>query len=134
MTAQAPVGGLIADMAAGISRLVRGEIALAKAEAGAMAQSVLRAVIFGLIGLAFAVTALNILAQACAAGLVGMGLSPGLALLMTGVGFALCAGIAVWLAVVTLDRMGRRPSRLARNLKRDFNSLKATETEDGSIH
>ena len=133
MTSQAPVGGLIADMAAGISRLVKGEIALAKAEAGAMARSLVRAVVFGLIGLAFAVTALNILAQACAAGLVGMGLSPGVALLTTGVGFALCAGLGVWLAVVTFDRMGRRPSRLARNLKSDLNSLKATEKEDGSI-
>ena len=121
-------GGLIADVLAGFSRLVRGEIALAKAEAAQALKGVLRGVVFALVAMVLAAVALGLLAQAAVGALIAAGLTPTMACLALGAVLMLAAFVLVRLALGQLDRASRFPDRSARNLSRDLQSLKAGVT------
>lgn len=123
-----PTVGLITDVLAGLSRLVRGEIDLAKAEAALALKTVVRAAAFALASVALAAVGLGLLAQAAVAALIAAGLSPaGAALAVAAVTLA-CAYALVRGAIAQMNRAGRFPERSAENLSRDLQSLKSGVT------
>lgn len=125
-----PTGGLIADVLAGLSRLVRGEIDLAKAEAALALKSVVRGAAFALGAMVMAAVALGLLAQAAVAALIAAGLSPAVACLALAALLLIAAYAMVRLAIGHMNRAGRFPDRSARNLSRDLKSFKAGVTSD----
>lgn len=126
----APRGDLITDLLQGLSRLVRGEIELAKAEAERSARAALRGVILAAVAAAAGLAAIGLLAAALALGLMAWGLSAPVAVLASaGVCLALCAGFAM-AAAHLLKRAGNFPRRPARNLSRDIQTLREGVTSD----
>ena len=123
-------GGLIGDVLAGFSRLVRGEIDLAKAEAALALKAVVRGAAFALTAMVMAAVALALLAQAAVAGLIAAGLSPAVACLALAALLLIAAYALVRLAIGHMNRAGRFPGRSARNLSRDLQSFKAGVTSD----
>lgn len=123
-----PAGGLIADVLAGLSRLVRGEIDLAKAEAAQALKSVLRGAAFALAAVALVAVGIAVLVQAAIAALIAAGMPPTAAMLTVAGMLLVAAYVLVRLAISHFNRAGRFPDRAARNLSRDLQSLKAGVT------
>lgn len=107
-----------------VNGLVRGEITLAKAEL----QESLRHMMAGVGMIAAAavmiVTALNVFAAAIVAGLTELGLHPGWAALVTGVFFLIAGGILWLIGRSALDPEKLMPTRTARNVRRDAETVK----------
>lgn len=125
-------GALMADVLAGVSRLVQGELALARAEAterlNALRQSVVQVAIAAVLGL----TAINVLAGAAIAGAVAAGLSPIWAsLLVGGLLLLLALGFAQQAARL-LREAGTLPKRRVQSVKRDVETLKAMVRTDAA--
>ena len=125
-----PTGGLIAEVLAGLSRLVRGEIDLAKAEAAQALQSVLRGAAFALAAVALVAVGLGLLVQSAVAALIAAGLSPAVASIAMAAVCLIAAYALVRLAIGHISRAGRFPDRSARNLTRDLQSFKAGVSSD----
>jgi Putative Actinobacterial Holin-X, holin superfamily III len=123
---EAPEGtlSLLAEITAGLGRLVRGELSLARAEAaeglkaaGSGLVKIAVAAIVGLVGL-------NVLAGAAVAALAAAGLGPAWAALI--VGGALCL-VALGLALAgkaALRLRGIMPNRAFRGLRRDAEAVR----------
>ena len=127
---QTPRGDLISELLGAVSRLVRGEMALARAEAARSMRAALRGAVFAAIAGATGLAGVGLLAGAGAAALMAWGLSPAMALLATAAIFlivCLCAALA---AAAMIRRAGAFPERSARNLSRDYQTLKAGVTSD----
>ena len=127
-----PRGDLIADLLAGLSRLVRGEIDLAKAEAARAARSALRGALLATVALMAGIAAFGLLAAASAAGLMALGLSPAIALLASASIFAMVCAIALVAATQVFKRVGMFPARTTKNVARDIRSLKEGVTSDAA--
>ncbi|MEY4984033.1 MAG: hypothetical protein RIR62_2299 [Pseudomonadota bacterium] len=114
-----------------INNLVRGEIALARAETE---ESIRHAAVgVGMLAgaLVMVLVALNVLAAAIVAGLAEAGMPPGWAALAVGVLFLVAAAIMARSGKAALDPARLAPSRTARNLKRDVEAVKeATNDPD----
>jgi hypothetical protein len=116
---------LMADVIAGLARLVKGEVALARAEAkeglrtaGAGFVKIALAGVFGIVGL-------NVLAGAAVAGLVEAGLGAGPAGLIVGLGL-LGGALAFALAARSALKMTRLiPDRALRGLQQDAEAVRA---------
>lgn len=119
-----PVSELISDALQQFSRLVRNEMALARAEVSDKAKQVLRGGAMLGVAAAFALPSLFILMLALAALMVEMGLAASLAYLVTAViGFVIAAA----LAKIGLDRLKAEalvPNRTMNQLNRDAATLK----------
>jgi hypothetical protein len=130
-----PVGdnpaGLITDVLAGLSRLVQGEIALAKAEVARSLQDIVRAMLRLLIAAILGITALNVLAGAAIAALVGAGLSPLWASIAVGGVLLLVAGGLVQAGLSLLKATNLAPQRSMNSLRRDVETLKSMVTPNG---
>lgn len=118
------MASLLSDVSAGLGRLVRGELSLAKAEAA----EGLKAAGSGLvkIGIAalLALVGLNVLAGAAVAALAEAGLGPAWAAVV--VGLVLC-GIALALALAgraALRLRGILPDRALRGVRRDAEAVR----------
>ncbi len=124
--------GLLGDIVTGFARLLRGELALARAEAkrslgeatAAMAKLVL-AVIFG-------ITAVNVLAGAAVAGLVALGLAPIWASVLVGCGLLLLAYALVQIALPQLKPSNLVPTRTMANLRQDAETLTSMGNPDAT--
>ena len=122
---------LLSEVVAGLGRLLKGELALARAEAtesvrsaGAGLVKVVGAVVVGLVGL-------NVLAGAAVAGLAATGLGPAWAAVI--VGGVLCA-VALALALAgkaALSLRGLWPDRAMRGLRRDAAAVQAGLHDNG---
>ena len=123
-----PTPGLIADVLAGLVRLLRGEVDLAKAEAAAALKSVVRAAALALGAVALAAVGLGLLAQAAVATLIASGLSPAIAALLVAAVMLMGAAVLVTAARQHLRRAGQVHERSARNIVRDLQSLKSGVT------
>jgi protein-S-isoprenylcysteine O-methyltransferase Ste14 len=126
-------GALMADVLAGIARLVRGEIALARAEAGLRLQAARQAIVQAVIAVVLGLTALNVLAAAAVAAVMALGLTPGWASLAVG-------GVLLALALVLAQRASRQmraagttPSRAADNVRRDMETLQTMVKSDAAV-
>jgi hypothetical protein len=123
-------GSLVGDALAQISRLIRGEVALARAEV----EENIRAAAAGLgmvvAGLVVALTALNVLAAALVAALTELGLDGGWAALIVGVALAALAAVMATAGARKLSPGALAPSRTADNLRRDAETIKEGTTHD----
>jgi uncharacterized membrane protein YgcG len=120
-----PASGLIGDLLSGLSRLVRGEIDLARAEAKRSLQDATGALVASVVAVILAITALNVLSGAAVAGLVALGLSTfwagvsvGLVLLVVAVGL-------LQLARHKISPSNLAPKRTVTNLRRDAETFKS---------
>lgn len=114
---------LLGDALQGITNLIRGEMSLAKAE---LSQSVNRAgtgIALIVAATVLGITALNVAAGAIVAALVSAGLSATLASVVVTALFALGALILAMAGVKSLKSAGEAPERVAKNLRRDANTL-----------
>lgn len=108
----APLAGLFADVIEGVSRLIRGEIALAKAEAKLAVSQASRAAAQIAVAAIVGIVGLNVLAGAAVAGLVALGLAPGWSALIVGVVLLLLAlgylqhGLGLWRGTSFWPRRG----------------------------
>ncbi|RYI03974.1 MAG: phage holin family protein [Acetobacteraceae bacterium] len=131
---EAGVMSLLSDVAAGVGRLVKGELRLAQAEAteglkaaGSGLVKIGIAAVVGLVGL-------NVLAGAAVAALAVAGLGPVWAAFV--VGLALCL-VALGLAMAgraALRLRGIWPDRALQGLRRDADAVQQGLTETGVRH
>lgn len=119
-----PPAGLLADVVGGFARLVRGEIALARAEAERSLREAARAIACLVVAVVLGITGLNVLAGAAVAGLVALGLSPLLASAILGAGLTLLALGYVQYGLSLLSPSNLAPRRTWWNLRRDAETLK----------
>lgn len=125
-------GAMMADVLAGISRLVQGELALARAEAAERLDSARQAVIKVAIAVVLGITAINVLAGAAVAGLVALGLAPLWASsLVGGVLLLLALGFSQQAARL-LRGAGSRPKRSGASIKRDVETLQTMVKRDAT--
>jgi NhaP-type Na+/H+ or K+/H+ antiporter len=126
--AEAPA--LVADLVATLGRILRGEIALARAE---MAQG-LRAALRGLamvgVAVVLLITALQLFAGAGVAGLVHAGLRPWQAALIVGGALALVAFVLIRAGLRRLSPKEIVPQRALAGLRRDAETLKPKVNPD----
>jgi Putative Actinobacterial Holin-X, holin superfamily III len=123
---EAPEGtlSLLAEISAGLGRLVRGELSLARAEAaeglkaaGSGLVKIAVAAVVGLVGL-------NVLAGAAVAGLAATGLGPAWAALIVGGVLCLVALGLVLAGKAALQLRGILPNRAFRGLRRDAEAVR----------
>ena len=117
---------LFSDVLSGMDRLLRGEVALAKAEVRQNLRAARQAAVQLVLAVVFGVIALNLLAGAAVAGLVAAGLSPGAAGLTLGVALLLIAYGCLHWGLSRLDPSSLQPARTFQNLGKDLASFKST--------
>ena len=123
-------GALLADVLAGLTRLVRGEIALARAETAEKLRGVAFALAQFVMAAILGVAAVTMLAGAGAAALVAFGLSVWAAALITGVVLLLLAYACLRWGVYLLSPRHLTPSRSLSNLSRDAAAFKSMVKPD----
>lgn len=129
-TADRSAGDLLSDALSHMSSLVRKEMDLARAE---MSESASRAAVaVGLLAgaLVIALASLNVLAAALVVAIAEWGLDPAWASLLVGLALALCALVMVLKARNDLKLANIMPSRTARNVKRDAQTLTEVTRND----
>jgi uncharacterized membrane protein YqjE len=125
-------GAMVADVMASMSRLVQGEVALAKAEAAERLQSAKQAMVQVTVAVVLGITAANVLAAAAVAALVAMGLAAPWATAIVGaVLLILALGFAQHAARLLRDA-GAPPRRTAQSLRRDVETLKTMVKPDAT--
>jgi cytochrome c biogenesis protein CcdA len=123
---------MMADVLAGISRLVQGELALARAEAAERLNSARQAVIQVAIAVVLGITAINVLATAAIAGSVALGLDPVWAsTLIGGILLLLALGFSQH-AFRLLREAGAPPRRSGDSIKRDVETLQTMVKRDAT--
>ena len=116
-------GAMFADVVAGVIRLVKGELALARAEAVERVISARRALVQVVIAAILVIAAINLLAAAAVLGLSSLGLSLLLATCVVGVVVLLIAlGIGAQ-AMRSMSQAARAPERSAASLRRDVETF-----------
>jgi hypothetical protein len=125
---------LLADAFTHLSNLIRGEVALAKAEindnvrhAGAAIGMIVAAVVIAL-------TALNVLAAALVAALTNLGIPGGWSALIVGAAFAIVAFALAYKGMNDLKLSSIAPTRTARNLRRDAAAVSGRQGESDERH
>ena len=117
---------LISEVMTHVSNLVRKEFDLARTE---VSENVSRAgVAIGLLvgAVVVALVALNVLAAALAAGIANLGIDAGWAALIVGGGLAVVGAIMAAKGVNDLKLSSLAPTRTAKNVKRDAETVKET--------
>jgi hypothetical protein len=125
-------GTLIADVLAGVSRLVQGELALARAEATERLQSAKQAVVQVVVAAVLGITAINLLAAGAVAALVAFGMSTLWASVTVGVVLLLLALGFAQHAARLLRAAGEPPRRAAASLRRDVEILQTMVKPDAT--
>lgn len=125
---------LLSDVVAGIGRLVKGELMLARAEAteglrsaGSGLVKIGIAAVVGLVGL-------NVLAGAAVAAVAATGLGPAWASLIVGAVLCLVALALVMAGRAALSMRGLWPDRALRGLRRDADAVQAGLSKSGASH
>jgi hypothetical protein len=129
-----PTGTLLSDAVNQLTRLVRGEIALAKAE---VAQNVRSAALgIGLLvgAVVLALVALNVLAAALVAALAETGLGAGWSALIVGAVILIVAAILAMRGLNALKPENLAPSRTVRNVQADAQTIKENVSNGNHKH
>ncbi len=125
---------LLSEVVSSLSRLVRGELTLAKAEA----TEGIKQAVGGLVKIAVAailsLVGLNVLAGAAVAALAATGLGPAWASLIVGICLCVLALILVLAGRAALKLRGVWPDRALRGVRRDAEAVQAGLTETGARH
>ena len=124
--------GLVGDVVAGFARLVRGEFALASAEAKRSLGDATSALLKLIVAAILAITGLNLLAGAAVAGLIAAGLSPLLASFLVGAGVLVLAYILVQIGLAQIKPANLAPKRVMANLRQDAQTLKSMVMSDAT--
>ncbi len=125
-------GAMMADVLAGVTRLVQGELALARAEAAERLNAVRQSVIQVVIAVVLGITAINVLAGAAVAAAVALGLTPiWAAVAVGGVLLLLALGFAQHAAGL-LRAAAALPKRSAASVKRDVETLQTMVRSDAT--
>jgi cytochrome c biogenesis protein CcdA len=125
-------GRMMADVLAGVSRLVRGELALARAEVAERLDAVRQSVVQVVIAVVLGITAINVLAGAAVAAAVALGLTPiWAAVIVGGILLILALGFAQHAARLLRDA-GALPKRTAASVKRDVETLQTMVKPDAT--
>jgi Putative Actinobacterial Holin-X, holin superfamily III len=119
------LGQLVADATHDISSIVRGEIALAKAEIGADAKKVGAGVAVFAVAAVFAFLALILLLIAAAYGLVAWGLAPWLSFLIVAGVLLVVGTIFVLLGMRALRKVKGKPERTIKNAQDTIAAIRA---------
>ncbi len=120
---------LISQALAHLMAILRGEIALAKAEARQSAALIGGAIGMIAVAAVLAVVGLNTLVGAAIVALVGAGISQLTATLMVGVALMLLALLFFFAARAQLKAAGMAPNRVASSLRRDTAAVKGGSTD-----
>lgn len=123
---------LLADVVSGIARLVRGELALARAEAKRSVKDASSAIAKLVIAAIAGITACNVLTGAAVAALVGAGWSPAVASVAVGAALLLLAYVLVQFALSQLKPSNLVPKRMMANLRQDAETLKSMVVTDAT--
>lgn len=126
-------GAMMAEVLAGVSRLVQGELALARAEATERLDAARQSIMYVVIAVVLGITAVNVLSGAAVAGAVGLGLPPiWAAVLVGGVLLLLALGFAQQAAHL-LREASAAPKRSAASVKRDVETLQTMVRRDANV-
>lgn len=118
------MSGLVSDALLHLSRIIRGEVALAQSEMAASMQHAKAGIGLLIVGMVFGIVALNLLATSLVAAVVYAGLTPGWAALVVAAGFALAALVAVRSGAAALKPVRLVPKRALQGLRTDIETLK----------
>ncbi|WP_291335851.1 phage holin family protein [Albidovulum sp.] len=121
-----PTSSLFSDVVRHVTALVRGEVALAKAEMAENARHVISGVLMIAGAAVLAVVGLSQLADAAVAALVSMGLSFVWAAVTVGGTAVLFAALLVHEGLGAFERTNLIPRRTVRNVRRDAEQIKET--------
>jgi len=125
-------GALLTDVLASVSRLVRGEIALARAEIDQRISAAGRAAVQISVAAVLGITALNVFAGWAVALVISLGLSPAwAAVIVGGVLLVLALGIGQH-AMQELRSAGSVPKHSATSLRRDVEILETMVKSDAT--
>lgn len=125
-----PFSELVTDALDQFAALVRGEVALVRAEIDEKLHRALSGIWLVVAAGIFALVSLNVLSAALVAAVAALGLATGWAALIVGVAF-LALALAFWMAgAKALKPDTLTPDRTARNLRRDATTLKEAVTHD----
>lgn len=119
---------LFGDVLLGFTRLVKGELALARAEAERSLRDAAKALGIMAMAAILGITALTVLSGAMVAGLVGLGMPLHWAAVVVGVGLIAVAAGLVYYALHLLKPANLAPNRSFQNLRRDAETLKTMVT------
>ena len=119
-----PTGSLVADALTHLSNLVRGEVALAKAELLENLRNAATGIVMLIAAAILAITALNVLAGALVAGISSFGVPPAYSALIVGVLLALIGWLLFSRGKAALQPANLVPGRTAKNVRRDAESIK----------
>lgn len=123
-------GSLFTDAVHSLTQLLRGEVALAKAEVEENLRKAAYGLAFVVLAAIMAIAALNLLSGAIVAALVAQGMPPGWAALLVAAGFALLAILLGYRGFRALAPGNLIPRRAADQVKRDATYLKEIVTDD----
>ena len=124
---------MLADVLAKVTRLVQGELALARAEAAERLEALRRALVQLLVAAVLGITAINLLAAAAVAAVARLGLGPSWAsVVVGGIVLLLALGVARQ-ASRLLREAGKAPRRSAASIKRDVETLQTMVRRDAPI-
>ena len=123
---------LLSEVVSGMSRLVRGEIKLAKAEATEGVKHALGGIVKIAIAAVLALVGLNVLAGAAVAALAATGMGPAWASLIVGVALCILALVLVLAGKAALTLRGLWPDRAMRGVRRDVEAVQAGLNETGA--
>ena len=115
--------GLISDTLARLLSILRGEIALAKAEMRESVSGIGQAVALIAVAAVIAVVGLNLLAGALVLALVAAGLPQGAAALVVGLALVGLAAILFFIARARLQAASQAPRRMASSLRKDAGAV-----------
>lgn len=126
------MGSLLGDTVHYLTRLVKGEVALAKAEVQENIRSALTGSILLIASVVIALSALNVLSAALVTGLVTLGLTPTWAALAVAALLCVIALIFGWLGLNALKPKNLLPTQTAENVRQDVTVIKETLDHDSS--
>ena len=126
--------GLLADVVSGFASLVRGELALARAEAKRSLADLTAALVKLVVAVIFGITGLNVLSGAAIAGLVGLGLTPLWASVAVGAGLLVLAFGLGQIAKTQLAPSNFAPKRIMATLRHDAETLRSMVVPDATSH
>ncbi len=129
----AMLADVLADVLAGVTRLVQGELALARAEAAERLETARRALVQVVVAVVLGITAINLLAAAAVAAVARSGLGPAWAsVVVGGIVLLLALGFAGQASRLLRDA-ARSPRRSATSIRRDVATLQTLVRRDAPV-
>jgi len=128
-----PVTSLLSDAVNQLTRLVRGEVALAKAEVGQNIRAAAMGIALLVAAVVLSLVALNVLAVALI-GVLANAVGDGWAALIVGVVILAVAAFLAMRGIAALKPENLAPSRTVRNVQADAKTIKETVSNDNHQH